>query len=121
MPYSDAEKVRLKNRNYHQAMAKANTAFLRTLKEALPCADCGKNFPHYVMEFDHVRGLKSFTVTSKADCSTKAMLSELDKCDIVCANCHKVREWSRRNADGVYSSESERTKQRRKSRKITDR
>jgi hypothetical protein len=27
-----------------------------------PCADCGIQYPYYVMQFDHVRGEKEFNV-----------------------------------------------------------
>lgn len=70
-----------------------NLLFLRTLK-SVPCTDCGIQFPHYVMEFDHCRGDKSCNL-STGRMSLTQISNELDKCDVVCANCHKTRTWNR--------------------------
>ena len=61
-----------------------------------PCADCGIQYPSYVMEFDHARGTKSFNIGSGRYKSTGALLAELSKCDVVCANCHTIRTHFRR-------------------------
>lgn len=62
-----------------------------------PCADCNRRYPHYVMEFDHVRGVKLFSVNVNG--STPITLSRLEaeiaKCDVVCSNCHRARTWRR--------------------------
>lgn len=72
--------------------------YVRRLKEQ-PCSDCGKSFHWCVMEFDHTRGepiykgsrRRRLTFTALIGRSWKALLEEVDKCDIVCANCHKIR------------------------------
>jgi hypothetical protein len=69
--------------------------YLRDLKEEAGCADCGGSFPHYVLEFDHVRGEKEFPISSFAARGWDRVLSELSKCDVVCANCHNVRSWNK--------------------------
>ncbi len=70
--------------------------FVRQLKN-VPCADCGGEFPEYVMEFDHSRGAKKGNVMVMASKVSKAdLLAEIEKCDVVCANCHKVRTHDRR-------------------------
>src|SRR5690349_12006022 len=54
-----------------------------------PCMDCGKFYPPYVMDFDHVRGEKKFDLSRL---SGKAVtLKEITKCELVCANCHRIR------------------------------
>ena len=63
-----------------------------------PCADCGNSFPYYVMDFDHLKE-KEFTISAKAhNYGRKKLQEEIDKCDVVCSNCHRVRTWERRNA-----------------------
>jgi hypothetical protein len=63
-----------------------------------PCVDCGKRYPTCVMEFDHVRGEKKFTV-SQINRSTpnstglRALEDEIAKCDVRCANCHRLRHY----------------------------
>lgn len=66
-------------------------------KEANPCNDCKKFYPHYVMDFDHVRGEKNKNVSSLAKRgSRKQIWEEIEKCDLVCANCHRQRTHERR-------------------------
>jgi hypothetical protein len=61
-------------------------------RKAVACADCHEFFPIICMDFDHVRGKKKFDISSKYDqVSMKALLEEIEKCDVVCANCHRIR------------------------------
>jgi hypothetical protein len=68
------------------------------------CKDCGTK-DHRVFEFDHVRGVKSYDVSVMASrgISLEKVKEEISKCDIVCANCHRIRTYSRmhtyRNVD----------------------
>lgn len=71
--------------------------FIRKSKDR-PCFDCKQNYPHYVMDFDHVpeRGEKLFVIAAKgAQVSQKRLQEELAKCDVVCANCHRIRTHNR--------------------------
>jgi hypothetical protein len=70
--------------------------FLRELKQSSPCADCHVSYPYYVMQFDHVRGIKEFDLGSFAQRSMKRVLAEVGKCDLVCGNCHAERTHQRR-------------------------
>ncbi len=58
-----------------------------------PCVDCGESDP-VVLEFDHVRGEKRFTIARAVSGSTrswKLIKIEIDKCEVRCANCHVRR------------------------------
>jgi hypothetical protein len=56
-----------------------------------PCMDCHKVYPYYVMDFDH-RSNKKFNIATSAGSVSMAMLiAEICKCDVVCANCHRMR------------------------------
>lgn len=87
------------NRDYYLEKSAKQTretrAWLQSLKESLPCTDCGEFFPYYVTQFDHVRGEKEFNISGSHRKGQKAVLSEIQKCDLVCANCHAVRTWTR--------------------------
>lgn len=86
------------NNRYHGKQRE----YLITLKSTTPCKDCSSIFPHYVMDFDHVRGVKKGNVTTlAAKLGMKKLQEEIDKCDIVCANCHKVRTYNRRISRSV--------------------
>lgn len=64
------------------------------------CVDCGIKDPR-VLEFDHLPEYqKNFEIGKAISGSTRAwktILSEIEKCDIVCSNCHKIRTMTRGN------------------------
>jgi hypothetical protein len=43
------------------------------------------------MDFDHVRGEKLFNIGQTLSVAMPKFLTEISKCDIVCANCHRIR------------------------------
>lgn len=96
MPYKNKEDWIDWNKRRYEESQKS----LHELK-AKPCTDCGGIFPHYVMEFDHVpeRGEKKKNICELSGSSkftSKRVQEELKKCDLVCANCHKVRTYLRK-------------------------
>ena len=85
----------------------ATPAFQRNRKnfEALkdkPCLDCGNRFPAECMDFDHVRGEdKKINVAAAWRWMTPEDLQvEVDKCDLVCSNCHRTRTKKRKQQRG---------------------
>lgn len=61
------------------------------------CADCGKVYPPYVMDFDHLEDTeKVANVASMAGWSLEKVEAEIAKCEVVCANCHRIRTHKRR-------------------------
>lgn len=69
----------------------------RWVKEYLlehPCVDCG-NTDIRVLEFDHREpAKKSFTICRKVCSDGVSLLTlakEVAKCDVRCANCHRIR------------------------------
>ncbi len=85
--------------SYRSAQRQAK-AHIDALK-AGPCMDCGQTFPPECMDFDHVRGTKTFTVShiAKALKNIELLEAEIAKCDLVCANCHRIRTRARRMED----------------------
>ena len=83
-------------RQYNREAKERKRAFLRAVK-AQPCADCRVQFPYYVMQFDHVRGIKRFELSDGDTRSLDALVTEVEKCDVVCANCHATRTHVRRD------------------------
>ena len=66
--------------------------YLQDYKEKHPCADCKLNFPYYVMDFDHVRGIKHKNVSELIPTLSKKKIDdEIKKCEVVCSNCHRIR------------------------------
>ncbi len=73
--------------------------YLRDLKTKTPCVDCGINYPYYVMDFDHVRGVKHANVMELVSTLSKKRIDqEIAKCEIVCSNCHRIRTHMRKMA-----------------------
>ncbi len=72
--------------------------FVSSLKDH-PCIDCGKKFPPYVMDFDHRnKNLKMGNIgslVSQLYFKRARLLEEIKKCDLVCANCHRIRTYKR--------------------------
>ncbi len=65
----------------------------------IPCMDCGGVFEWCVMDFDHRLGeIKELKIGNiglyKATPERITQLEkEIDKCDLVCSNCHRVRTY----------------------------
>ena len=78
--------------------AKTNIAvkdWLFTYLKQNPCVDCGES-DIIVLEFDHKDGVdKKFNIGDAARKSTslKAVVSEVAKCDVRCANCHRRKTY----------------------------
>ncbi len=87
------EKNALAVRNHYNS----RRAWLDSIKISSGCIDCGYNGYPEVLDFDHVRGTKEFSIGSLVHSRTKEdTLREITKCDIVCANCHRLRTVKRR-------------------------
>lgn len=84
-----------RNRLSREANARRR-ALLAEYKD-VPCTDCGVTYPSYVMDFDHRDSTrKEFTLAESLTLSLKRLLAEIEKCDVVCANCHRERTYNQR-------------------------
>lgn len=77
---------------------KTNREFLIAYLREHSCVDCGES-DVIVLDFDHVRGTKrkEVTVLVTDGASIRTLKEEIDKCDVVCANCHRRRTAKRGN------------------------
>ena len=67
--------------------------FLNEIKMARGCADCGYRQHPAALDFDHIDGKERLV----SFCKSKAQaLREIEKCEVVCSNCHRIRTWERR-------------------------
>ena len=64
-----------------------------------PCVDCGED-DVIVLEFDHVRGnkLKAVSKMLRDSYVLSAVVKEISKCEVRCANCHRRATHQRRVA-----------------------
>jgi hypothetical protein len=96
----------LKNRESYKRKARANekrhrikrAEAIKEIKERTPCADCRQFFPYFVLQFDHVGDDKEFNIgdANRRGYSMKRIIAEIQKCEVVCANCHAIRTHNRR-------------------------
>ena len=89
MPYANIDEYR--------EWCRARRADIRQIIDEAkqrPCADCGVQFPLPAMQFDHVKGVKRFDLAraNGKPSSLQSVRDEIAKCEVVCANCHLIRE-----------------------------
>ena len=95
--------VRIRARNFRVREEHRNR--LASLKHNKQCMDCEKPHPYWRMHYDHrdpaikrddvgrlVNNVVSFDI----------VLEEIEKCDLVCANCHADRTYERAVAAGKW-------------------
>lgn len=96
MPYANKQDMYANQEKFR----KQNFDNLWKLLIESKCKDCGETDP-VVLEFDHLPEFeKKFDVSRAISGSTrswKLIQQEIDKCDIVCSNCHKRRTARRGN------------------------
>jgi hypothetical protein len=97
----DPEKQRSAKRRYYDANPDVYSAkrvkrqrelasLIHAAKDR-PCADCGGKFPHYVMDFDHRDGEEKLFNVGRGRMGKARVIAEMAKCDVICANCHRIR------------------------------
>lgn len=75
-------------------------AFLAAYKLERGCIDCGYRDHAVALDFDHVSGKKDFALSRAYGKSWKRILAELEKCEVRCANCHRVKTAERKSLAG---------------------
>lgn len=107
MAYKDIEKERACKRRWYENNREVYLNKNRRKKDLLrsiirkekskPCADCGGEFPFYVMDFDHREGEEKLFHVSRLvqQMNVQRLIEEIAKCDVVCSNCHRVRTYER--------------------------
>lgn len=96
-----AKLARKKNADYIKDSRKAsvfrNRKFVDDYLKLHSCVDCG-NSDVRVLEFDHVRGKKETNVSNviRNGWKLERLISEIEKCEIRCCNCHRIATIERR-------------------------
>jgi hypothetical protein len=71
--------------------ANARTDVLAAIKVDRGCADCGYRAHSAALDFHHTGDDKSFGLSRNLTVAMGKALSEIAKCVVLCANCHRVR------------------------------
>lgn len=72
------------------------TSYVNEIKRG-PCSDCGGAFDPVCMDFDHRPGEVKYRNVAHLRYNLDAVKAEIAKCDLVCANCHRIRTYRQRN------------------------
>ena len=83
-------KAQSRNKEYYES----NTDLINAHKD-VPCKDCNVKYNSWQMDFDHLEN-KSWDVSQMKHHSPKTVLKEIQKCEVVCSNCHRNRTYNRR-------------------------
>lgn len=112
MPYKDKDKNRVYQREYQRRWYSENKqrhigyvrkrdegiqSWFNEYKKTLKCEECGENHPA-CLDFHHLNPVdKKFSVSSHHDRPSKqALIEEIAKCRVLCANCHRKEHWNER-------------------------
>jgi len=71
---------------------------INSIAMAEGCVDCGYADHPHALDWDHVVGEKKFELGQARTRSWEIIERELNKCEPVCANCHRIRTKRRMNA-----------------------
>ena len=105
--HKNHDEQRAKSKGRRQRAIERNRELLHLYLRDHPCVDCEERDP-VVLEFDHVRGEKNHTITRmfRYAYAWQTIRTELEKCDVRCANCHRrktarERGWDVAKREGV--------------------
>lgn len=97
--WQDANPEKVKQIKLDSARRRRQTVreFVNAFKTANPCVDCGGRFPAPAMQFDHVEDNKTANVSHLVTrgYALEIVVAEIEKCELVCANCHSIRTHAR--------------------------
>lgn len=74
------------------------------------CVDCGFSGHHSALDFDHKNAkLKQMHISGHwiITAPLEILLEELKKCELRCANCHRIKTWVRQDTQSSMSREKE--------------
>jgi hypothetical protein len=72
-----------------------NVEYVYSAKDS-PCLKCEQSFPPVCMDFHHRDRASKHTIVATLvwrGVSLAMIQAEIDKCDLLCANCHRLEEW----------------------------
>ena len=82
----EEEKPKNKNQSYREKMVH----LIREIKMKSGCVICGYKEHWAALDFHHRNPeTKLFNISKKITIKKTTLLKEIQKCDVVCANCHR--------------------------------
>lgn len=94
MPYKDPEKQRAYNNEWTRKRSQRLRDELDKIKLEQGCIDCGYKENARALEWDHITPRKGApTVGSIVARGRAAVMKEIEKCVVRCANCHRIKTY----------------------------
>ena len=98
----EANKKKIKKRSFlrNKSQRRKNKEYTDAIKSISQCVDCGESNP-LVLDFDHVKGKKIKCISDMVRCSYSidTIKKEIEKCEVRCANCHRIVTNKRKKND----------------------
>ena len=93
--YSSRAETKLLNKERTKRKREEARQFILEYKLSHPCVQCGEKDP-LCLVFHH-RDSKKYEIPRLQKLGiSKTLKSEIEKCDILCANCHQKLHWEKR-------------------------
>jgi hypothetical protein len=100
--YQSTEKGHASVVRYRAKAIARGRSLIDRIKKERGCVDCGFNKHPAALHFDHLPGQgKWYNIADMLYRSPEAILAEIKKCEVVCANCHAIRTAHRRSKVAV--------------------
>lgn len=114
MPHKDLNKRKEYQKEYHKKYSLSEKSFQNKKEKAKirkdkirnqidefkilsGCKDCGYNKHAYVLDFDHLKDKEDgISEMLHRSLSWDRIKKEIEKCEVVCSNCHRIRTYNRR-------------------------
>jgi len=96
VPYKNKKDLYAAQKRHRVKVRASLYSFLSTQS----CVDCGEDDP-IVLEFDHRDPENKFKIVGRmlsGHYSWKSVKSEIDKCDVRCANCHRRKTYNQQKS-----------------------
>lgn len=95
--YHLSESVKVNYNTRRRSYRRVIDKHIREYKEYFGCIDCGEKYPYYMLDLDHISDDKKFNISNyrRYTQDIDIIKEEISKCEVVCANCHRIRTYQR--------------------------
>lgn len=92
-------------RNEYQRRRRDKRKDLLIEKFGNKCFDCNESFHKCAYDFHHINPLeKKFEIAPALDRNWDTILEEIQKCVMLCSNCHRIRHYKEERGTTKFSS-----------------
>ena len=99
--YHLSESVKVNYNTRKRSYRRVIDKYIREYKESFGCIDCGEKYPYYMLDLDHISNNKKFSLSAYRHHTSdiEVIKAEMAQCEVVCANCHIIRNYQRSGRD----------------------